>query len=112
MDQGSIRGRLDAMLLAVIEDGPLHGYAVIEALSARSDGDIDLPTGTVYPALRRMERAGWLDGEWSEAGGRRRRVYTLTDAGSQALHQQRADWQHFAARIAGVLTPAETPSPT
>ena len=57
-----MKGHLDALLLAVLESGPLHGYAVIEALQQRSGGTLDLPTGTVYPALRRLEDAGWIKG--------------------------------------------------
>ena len=53
-----VKGHLDALLLAVLEPAPLHGYAVIEALQRRSGGSLDLPTGTVYPALRRLEEAG------------------------------------------------------
>jgi hypothetical protein len=58
----AVRGHLDALILAVREDGPRHGYAIIEALQARSGGRLDLPTGTVYPALRRLERAALLSG--------------------------------------------------
>lgn len=108
MNHGSVRGRLDSLLLAVIDDGPLHGYAVIEALTARSGGSLALPTGTVYPALRRLERAGWLAGEWEDAGGRRRRVYTLTRSGRAALGDQRSDWAEFASTITSVLGKAAT----
>jgi PadR family transcriptional regulator len=52
-----------------LEAGPRHGYAIMEALRAGSGGQFDLPTGTIYPALRRLERAGLVQGTWSEAGG-------------------------------------------
>ena len=55
-----LKGHLDALLLAVLEPGPQHGYAVIESLRSGSDGALDLPTGTVYPALHRLERAGLI----------------------------------------------------
>ena len=100
-----LKGHLDALLLAVIEAGPVHGYAVIEALRERSGGAVDLPTGTIYPALHRLERAGLIRGEWSEAFGRRRRVYTLTRAGRQALDGQRQSWTDFAAAVNRVLWP-------
>jgi DNA-binding PadR family transcriptional regulator len=58
MNPDALRGHMDALLLSVLEREPLHGYAIIEALRARSDGHLDLPTGTIYPALRRLERAG------------------------------------------------------
>ena len=54
----------------MVEQEPLHGYAIMEALLERSGGELDLPTGTLYPALRRLERAGYLASEWSTVGGR------------------------------------------
>ena len=69
MKAQALHGHLDALLLAVLEEGALHGYAIIEALRARSGGSLDLPTGTIYPALRRLERAG-LRGEQLEHGQR------------------------------------------
>ena len=81
MKADALRGHLDAMILAVLEKEPLHGYAIIEALSLRSGGELDLPTGTVYPALRRLEAAGHLRSTWATAGGRKRRTYTLSRAG-------------------------------
>jgi DNA-binding PadR family transcriptional regulator len=83
------RGHLDELILAVLEGGPRHGYAVIEALQARSGGALVLPTGTVYPALRRLERAGRLSGSWTTVGGRERRTYRLTRVGRHALRTQR-----------------------
>jgi PadR family transcriptional regulator, regulatory protein PadR len=98
-----VRGHLDALLLASLEGGPLHGYAIIEALQARSGGVLDLPTGSVYPALRRLERAHYVSGRWGMVGGRRRRTYQLTRAGRQALARERADWTRFTSAIGGVL---------
>ena len=74
-----LKGHLDAVLLAALEGGPRHGYAVIEALRQSTDGRLDLPTGTIYPALRRLEQAGLIAGTWSVVGGRRRREYGLTE---------------------------------
>jgi PadR family transcriptional regulator, regulatory protein PadR len=105
MKADALRGHLDALILAVVEDSPLHGYAIIEALQVRSGGEIDLPTGTVYPALRRLEAAGYLTSAWSETGGRRRRTYKLSSAGRKALARQRAEWQTFAQVMNGVLRP-------
>ncbi|MGH3762637.1 PadR family transcriptional regulator [Actinophytocola sp.] len=103
----AIRGHLDALILAVLADGPRHGYAIIEALQARSGGALDLPTGTVYPALRRLERAALLTGRWDSVGGRERRTYSLTRAGRHALAVQRAEWNEFAAVVGAVLRPVE-----
>ncbi len=98
-----LKGHLDGLVLAVLEAGPLHGYAVIRALLVRSDGAVDLPTGTIYPALHRLERAGLLRSGWGRTTGRRRRVYTLTGAGARALADQRRDWTDFVAVVSGVL---------
>ncbi|MEU5259152.1 helix-turn-helix transcriptional regulator [Amycolatopsis sp. NPDC021455] len=103
MKPDTLRGHLDALLLAVLDGRKLHGYAIIEALQLRSDGALDLPTGTVYPALRRLERAGWLASEWDVVSGRKRRTYRLTRTGQQALQAERAEWREFTTVIAGVL---------
>lgn len=98
---------MDALLLSVLEREPLHGYAIIEALRARSDGALDVPTGTVYPALRRLERAGHLASEWVTAGGRKRRTYRLTDTGRAALAGERSAWRSFTTVIGSVLNPTQ-----
>src|SRR5579859_1343491 len=63
-----LKGHLDTLLLASLENGPLHGYAVKEALRDGSGARFDLPTGTIYPALRRLEAAGLVSGTWAEPG--------------------------------------------
>jgi PadR family transcriptional regulator, regulatory protein PadR len=98
-----LKGHLDALLLATLATGPRHGYAVKEALRAGSGGRFDLPTGTVYPALHRLERAGLIRGTWSTVGGRRRRSYQLTPAGRRALSQERSSWQEFSAAVTALL---------
>ena len=109
MKPDALRGHLDALLLAVLESGPQHGYAIIEALQERSDGALSLPTGTVYPALRRLERAGHVAGTWSTVGGRERRTYELTDAGRRVLAAERSAWREFTATITSVLSPPPQP---
>ena len=99
MKAQALHGHLDALLLSVLEGGPLHGYAVIEALKARSGGALSLPTGTVYPALRRLERAGYVDSEWSTVGGRERRTYRLTGSGRKALAAERSSWQELSTTV-------------
>lgn len=106
MRPAAVHGHLDGLILAVLEDGPRHGYGIIEALQARSGGALDLPTGTVYPALRRLERAALLSGSWSTVGGRKRRTYTLTRAGRHSLAVQRTEWTQFTAAVEAVLRPA------
>jgi PadR family transcriptional regulator len=105
-----LKGHLDALLLAVLEPGPRHGYAVIEALRSGSDGALDLPTGTVYPALHRLERAGLIASDWETVGGRRRRAYHLTAAGHAALSEQRAVWDQFSTAVTALLTKRPWPA--
>jgi PadR family transcriptional regulator, regulatory protein PadR len=103
MNRERLKGNLDLLLLSVLSAGPAHGYAVITALRARSDGTFDLPEGTVYPALHRLERAGLLNSSWADAEGRRRGVYALTTDGEAALAAERSEWKRFAGGIGLVL---------
>src|ERR1700727_623914 len=102
MEAEQLKGHLDGLVLAVIADEPKHGYAVIEALKVRSQGRLDLPEGTVYPALHRLERHGMLASEWSDTG-RRRRVYRLTAQGERELGIRRRGWREFASTVEAVL---------
>jgi PadR family transcriptional regulator, regulatory protein PadR len=96
-------GQLDLMLLSVLDDGPAHGYRVIERLREQSGGAFDLPEGTVYPALHRLERRGLLTSRWSDDAPRRRRVYEVTEAGNGALAQKRRDWRVFSGALETVI---------
>jgi PadR family transcriptional regulator PadR len=107
-----LKGHLDALLLATLGEGPRHGYAIKEALRAGSGGRFDLPTGTVYPALHRLERAALIRGSWSTVNGRRRRSYQLTAAGERALGQERSSWREFAAAVSALLGDAPWPAQT
>lgn len=105
MKADAVRGHLDGLLLAALEAGPLHGYAIITAVQQRSGGALDLRTGTVYPALNRLERLGLLSSSWDSVGERRRRCYELTDAGRSTLASERTAWVEFTAAISSVLIP-------
>jgi DNA-binding PadR family transcriptional regulator len=99
-----LKGHLDALLLATLERGPQHGYAIRDALRVDSYGRFDLPSGTVYPALYRLERAGLIVGSWTTVGERRqRRSYELTAAGRRALAEGRSSWREFATAVSAVL---------
>ena len=99
-----LKGHLDAIVLATLEGGPAHGYAIIEAIKARSGGTFDLPEGTIYPALHRLEEAGLLSSEWTAPpGGRRRRVYALTRSGTSRLVEGRKAWGRFARAVEASL---------
>jgi DNA-binding PadR family transcriptional regulator len=102
MDAEQLKGHLDGLVLAVIDGEPQHGYAVIEALKTRSQGRLNLPEGTIYPALHRLERNGLLASQWSVTG-RRRRVYRLTAKGERELGMRRAGWRDFATTVEAVL---------
>jgi DNA-binding PadR family transcriptional regulator len=95
----ALKGHLDLLLLAILAEGSAHGYAVIESLRQRSGGLFDLPEGTVYPALHRLERQGLLGSRWSDDSARRRRVYHLTPKGQQALSSRQAEWKKFSKAI-------------
>lgn len=98
-----LKGNLDLLVLEVLAARPAHGYDVIMSLRARSDGVFDLPEGTVYPALYRLESSGLLASSWQTESGRRRRVYALTRAGRAALREQRKQWREFTAAVGAVL---------
>jgi PadR family transcriptional regulator, regulatory protein PadR len=98
-----LKGNLDLLLLSILSAGPAHGYAIIAALSERSEGTFDLPEGTIYPALHRLEDSGLLTSSWAEGEGRRRRVYGLTTKGVAALAAEQAEWGKFASGVQAVL---------
>ena len=99
----AIKGHLDLLLLAVIEARPVHGYAVIEELRRRSDESFDLPEGTVYPALHRLEREGLIASRWDTTSPRKRRVYSLTKSGLRSLAERRTQWEGFARAVGSVV---------
>src|SRR4026208_2047195 len=100
MEAEMLKGHLDAIVLAALESGPAHGYAIIEAIKSRSEGTFDLPEGTIYPALHRLEQAGLLSSNWTTPpNGRRRRVYSLTKAGAAALGERRKGWGRFSQAV-------------
>jgi len=98
-----LKGHLDGMILAVLQHGPAHGYAVIEELKQRSGGTFALPEGTVYPALHRLEADGLLASAWADGTGRKRRVYRLTRRGRAKLDASRAEWRLFSQAVESVL---------
>ncbi|MGP4015813.1 PadR family transcriptional regulator [Saccharopolyspora sp. 5N708] len=109
MRTDAVRGHLDGLLLAVLEPGPLHGYAIITAVQQRSSGALELRTGTIYPALNRLERLGLLRSSWQSMGERRRRCYQLTETGRRGLAVERTQWQEFTTAIGAVLNPDPSP---
>jgi PadR family transcriptional regulator PadR len=103
MKNERLRGHLDALLLSILRAGPAHGYEVVSELRRRSGGEFDLPEGTIYPALHRLERQHLLASEWDMHAGRRRRMYRLTEAGVAALADSASEWRRFSAGVNAVL---------
>jgi PadR family transcriptional regulator PadR len=95
----ALKGHLDLLLLAILADGPAHGYAIIEALRNRSGGMFDLPEGTIYPALHRLENQGLLQSIWSDEAPRRKRIYQLTPKGQKVLESRQDEWKQFSNAI-------------
>src|SRR4051812_25466183 len=103
MKPEALKGHLDALLLAVVTKEPAHGYAIVERLRERSGGAFDLPEGTIYPALHRLENAGLLKSAWEPGSTRRRRVYSVTARGRRTLGSARGEWRAFSSAIDSVL---------
>ena len=100
----AIKGHLDLLLLSVLAEAPLHGYAVIEQLRERSADVFDLPEGTVYPALHRLERQRMIKSRWeSGQNARRRRLYSLTPTGRRQLKERRVQWSGFVTAVTSVV---------
>ena len=99
----ALKGHLDGLILAILAAGPLHGYAIIEELRRRSGGALDLPEGTIYPALHRLEGVGLLTSAWSDEAARRRRVYELTRRGRRELGVRRDEWRDFSNAVEAVM---------
>jgi DNA-binding PadR family transcriptional regulator len=99
------RGEFGLLILGLLGRREMYGYEIVSELRGTSGGVIDLPEGTVYPALRRLERDGLVEGHWVEVGtgAPRRRYYRLTVDGERSLASGRADWLRFKAAADAVL---------
>lgn len=103
MTNDRLRGHVDLLLLSVLEREQAHGYRLVEALRTQSDGAFELPEGTVYPSLYRLERSRLVASRWERVDGRRRRVYRLTSRGAEELARRRSDWRDFARAMEAVV---------
>jgi PadR family transcriptional regulator, regulatory protein PadR len=104
MEGEMLKGHLDMIVLAALAGGPAHGYGIIQELKRRSSGAFDLPEGTIYPTLHRLEKAGYLASHWTATeSGRKRRVYKMTRRGERALSDHRATWQRFTEAIGNLF---------
>ncbi len=99
-----IQGTLDLLILKTLSLEPMHGFGIARRVEQISRGVFKVNPGSLLVALKRLERAGWLDAEWREtANARRARIYSLTRAGRRQLEREAADWTRRASAIARLL---------
>lgn len=98
------KGSVQLVLLALLQDTPKYGFQIIRELSDMTDGFFDLKEGTLYPALRRLESKGYLEGAWrTEEEGGPRKYYHITDSGRKALEEATAVWERLTWSCRQVL---------
>jgi PadR family transcriptional regulator, regulatory protein PadR len=99
-----LHGALDALILKTLARGPSHGYAVARFIEESTGEAVLIEDGSLYPALYRLERKGWVEAEWGMSDlGRRAKLYRLTDAGREQLAAEMAMWKTFAASVSKIL---------
>ena len=98
-------GTLDLALLAALETQPRYGLDILQHVNGRSGGLFDLREGSLYPALHRLVKAGWIESEWQESdkGGAPRKYYHLTDDGRAALTTKKAEWRTLRGGLDALL---------
>jgi transcriptional regulator len=102
-----LQGTLDLLILRTVQWGPQHGHGIRVAIGASSDDVLSIDHGSLYPALHRLERRGWLVAEWKLTENKQRaKYYRLTPAGRRQLQAERTRWERLSAAIARVLDPA------
>jgi PadR family transcriptional regulator PadR len=103
-DRELLKGNTPTLVLAVLNDGPMHGYGIAREIERRSNNALKFKEGTLYPALHALERDGMITGEWRrEHEGRERKVYQITPAGRAALVSRTKAWNRFSAAIERVI---------
>ena len=102
-----LQGTLDMLVMRAVADEPLHGYALVHRLKLISGGRLDVPQGSLYPALHRLENRGMLKAEWQQTtSGREAKVYRLTAKGRKQLEAEVREWKELSAAIALIIEPA------
>jgi PadR family transcriptional regulator, regulatory protein PadR len=100
-------GTLDALILKTLSGGSRHGYAIAKWLEEKSGDALRVEEGSLYPALYRMEKRGWIEAEWGDSKlGRKAKFYRLTRDGREQLRRETAEWRAFVAVVSNVLLPA------
>lgn len=103
-----LQGTLDLLILQTLQWGPQHGYGISQAIRSRSGEALQVDTGSLYPALHRLERQKWIAADWKISENKQRvRVYRLTGAGKKQLLSERSRWSQISEAIAGILNPAK-----
>ncbi len=102
-----LQGTLDLLILQTLQWGPQHGYGIAQAIRTSSGDVLQVDTGSLYPALHRLERQGWIQADWKVSENKQRaRFYRLTPAGRKQLVAERSRWEQLSDAIRGVLTRA------
>ena len=103
-----LKGNTDALLLAMVMEGPIYGYHLTKEIERRSSGYFQFKEGTLYPALHRLERSGLLTGEWAMSpAGQQRRYYSITEKGLRELRRKNLEWDQFSRAINLVMNPSD-----
>ena len=103
-DSGVLHGTLEALVLKTLTWGPRHGYGIVKWIEDATGGTVLVEEGTLYPALYRMERRGWIDAEWGTSElGRKAKFYRLTARGRKRLADETAAWARLSAAVSKVL---------
>ena len=106
-----LQGTLDLLILQTLRWGPQHGYGLSQAIRVNSGDILQVDTGSLYPALHRLERQKWIAAEWQVSENNQRvKLYRLTAAGKKQLTSERSRWAQLSDAIAGVLDPARKES--
>ena len=102
-----VQGTLDLLIMRTIASDPVHGWAIAQRIQLLSRDVLQVNQGSLYPALQRLERQGWITADWGMSEtNRRARFYRLTAAGRKRLQQERADWERLSAAISLVMRTA------
>ncbi len=103
-----LQGTLDLLILQTLQWGPRHGYGIIQAIRIGSGEVLRVDTGSLYPALHRLERKKWIKAEWTVSENNQKvKTYQLTAAGKKQLAAERSNWERLTAAMAGILHPPE-----
>ncbi|MDX1382956.1 MAG: PadR family transcriptional regulator [Thermoanaerobaculia bacterium] len=101
---GLLQGTLDMLVLRALALEPMHGWGLAQRIGAMSRGVFELQQGTLYPALQRLKRKGWVRSEWRRTeNNRRARYYSITPAGTRRLAEERSEWERTSAAVESVL---------